>query len=73
MAEFNINITIPDEKVDDFLDALRTVYRPAIDAVDQSPLSTSELKERVKADLMSKLRRIYREHVRAAPPVLGDS
>lgn len=70
MAAFDINIVIPDAKLNDFIDALKANYGTKNDGSDYT---SAELKDLVKHDLVSRLRKIYRDHMTVAPEDLGDS
>ena len=68
MADFTIPITIPDEKLSTFIDALRRNYGANDDGSDKTP---AELKVNVKTSVTRMLRKIYILHLQAERDILG--
>ena len=54
MAEFNIDLTVPDERLNEFIEALRLHYGPVGDPPRDR--TAAELKAGVKADLIGMLK-----------------
>lgn len=57
MADFSITITVPNEKVDDLVNAMRMHYGPTNDGQLKTP---AQIKAEFEADVKDSLREMYR-------------
>lgn len=60
MADFTIPLTVPDDKVNDLIDALNWSFNDGEDPV--IPLTAAQLRDKLKARVQGDLERRFKEH-----------
>lgn len=69
MASFNMNFTVPDNKLNEFIEAVRDRYArghigPDGQPVDPASYTPAELQEMVRKDFEVQLRVLYNQYIK---------